>query len=38
MFQLVESQFDEEDLETMGAEMEEEKANFNPQSSSAGAR
>lgn len=35
MFQMVESQFDEEKLETMGAEMEEEKANFQPQSSSA---
>jgi hemerythrin superfamily protein len=38
MFQLVESQFDEDVLEAMGAEMEEEKANFKPQSSSAGAR
>jgi hemerythrin superfamily protein len=38
MFHLVESQFDEDVLEAMGAEMEEEKANFEPQSSSASAR
>ena len=38
MFQMVESQFDEETLETLGSEMEEEKANFQPQSSTAGAR
>jgi hemerythrin superfamily protein len=38
MFQLVKSQFDEEVLESLGAEMEEEKASFQKQSSSAGAR
>ncbi len=38
MFQLVKSQFDEEELETLGAELEEEKASFQSKSSSAGAR
>lgn len=38
MFPLVESQFDESALDEMGAEMEEEKGNFQSKSSSAGAR
>ncbi len=38
MFEMVQSQFDEDALEEMGAEMEEEKANFQSQASSAGAR